>query len=88
MTISERELKCLKVLGQCQEDYIDEECNWLRFKYISAETKLTFSQARRSVRSLVRKGLAMYERLFDEDGFVNGSGHHITQDGWNLLYKK
>lgn len=85
--ISDRELQCLKVLGENQEDYYDEEYGWMRYKYIMAETKLNLGQVRRSIRSLLRKGLAEYSTLFDDDGMLNGSGHHISKDGWNYLYK-
>ena len=83
--VSERELKCLKVLNIGHEDYFDDDLYWYEYKYIAKNTKLTFCQARRSVRALKRKGLAEYSQLFNEDGFVNGSGHHITEEGWNYL---
>ena len=89
MKISEREKQCLQALFDINGgDYYNEEGGWAMYSQVVKATGLTFSQARRSVRALVRKGLAEFDRLFDDDGFLNGSGHHITQAGIDLISKK
>ena len=86
MTISEREKICLKILFDANEaDYYNDEYGWTRFKYVAEKSKLTLSQARRSVRALARKGLAEFSQLFDDEGYLNGSGYHISREGINLL---
>lgn len=78
--ISERESKVLKELV---EVYIAEEEGTCRYmKYIAAEVGLDYSQTRRAVRSLARKGLAEFHRgLFNDEGMVAGSGYCATKKG-------
>lgn len=83
--LSERELKCLIILRDESEYFDDDDSNWWRYADIAKEAGLTFSQARRSVRALVRKGMAIFSRLYDNDGFMKGSGHHISKDGLDYL---
>jgi len=83
--VSERELKCLKALNIGHEDYFDDNESWYKYEHITKKAKLPLCQARRSVKTLKRKGLAKYSQLFDDYGFINGSGHHITEEGWNYL---
>jgi DNA-binding MarR family transcriptional regulator len=79
--ISEREKACLTYLLTLYG--YDQDCTY--FRYIAKNTGLEERQVKRSVRSLARKGLAEYVRgLFDEDGFVAGSGYRATELGRKL----
>lgn len=61
----------------------DENCIYTRT--IVELTGLKQTQARRAVRSLVRKGLAEYHRgVFDCDGMLAGSGYCISPSGETL----
>jgi DNA-binding MarR family transcriptional regulator len=60
--------------------YASEE-SILFFRGVANLTGLTEAQAKRAVRSLARKGLAEYERAFDLDGRICGSGYQCTQTG-------
>lgn len=78
LKVSEREQKCLEVLTR----HFQSEGNYIYFRTIVKETKLTLQQVRRSVRSLARKGLAEFQRgLMDEEGNVAGSGYCATEKG-------
>ena len=79
--ISEREKKCLTHLLTLYNS--DQDCTY--FRYVAKDTGLEEKQVKRAVRSLARKGLAEYVRgLFDEDGFVAGSGYRATELGRKL----
>ena len=79
--VSEREKKCLQYLLTLFGS--DQDCTY--FRYIAKNTGLEERQVKCSVRSLARKGLAEYLRgLFDEDGFVAGSGYRATELGRKL----
>jgi DNA-binding MarR family transcriptional regulator len=83
--LSEREKLCLQTLAMLssESEYGDDMCTY--FRVIAEQSGLEEKQTRRSVRSLVRKGLAKYVRgLFDEDGMVAGSGHCLTPEGRKL----
>jgi len=76
----------LKVLKELVEHYHDECANCLYIRYIASQTGLEQNKARRAVRALARKGLAVLERgLFNEDGEVAGSGYRATRAGAMLL---
>ena len=78
--LSERELLCLKALVEFGNENEDGFCT--TFKHIAELAGLNETQGRRSVRALVRKGLAEYHRgLFNEDGDVAGSGHCVSPAG-------
>lgn len=85
-TLSERERKCLEFL-KAKWDADEERC-WAWFKNIAKATGLEEDKVRIAVRSLVRNGYATRDNLFDEDGFVKGSGHCITQAGLKFLEQK
>lgn len=81
--VSDREKKVLQVLADA---FPNDEANCLYTRHVAKETGLTIPEARRSLKALVRKGLAQYVRgLFDEDGMVAGSGYCATMDGALLL---
>ena len=90
MKINELERKCLEVLV----DYYHSEENCLYFrafeKYIKFDVKhiQDIKHVRRLVRSLARKGLALYVKgLFSEEGITAGSGYRATQEGYDLITK-
>lgn len=57
--------------------------------YVADELKLEYSQVRRAVRSLAKKGLTEYLRgLMTEDGLVAGSGYCCTKEGHNFINSK
>ena len=79
--ISEREKKCLTYLLSIYGN--DQDCTYFRF--IGQAVGLEEQKVRRVVRSLARKGLAEYVRgLFDERGFIAGSGYRATELGRKL----
>lgn len=81
-TISERELRVLKILS----DHEGYACYSLP---IARKLRLKKSQVLRSMRSLSKKGLAEYLRgLFDEDGFTAGSGYACTPQGFFFLEER
>mgnify|MGYP001603044916 CR=1 FL=1 len=76
--VSEREKKCLEMLVTIYGN--ESDCMYMT--YIAKELKLDYSQVRRAVRSLARKGLAEYLRgLQDDEGLVAGSGYRATEKG-------
>lgn len=79
--LSEREHKVLKTLFE----FGDEACFYTR--YIAKESKMPQVQVRRSVRALVRKGLAALHRglINEETGMLAGSGYCITRAGIGLI---
>ena len=80
--ISERERKVLIDLAEVYGDEAD--CRFM--KYIGERTDLEYSQVRRSVRSLARKGYAEFVRgLFNDEGMVAGSGYRATKEGALLV---
>ncbi len=87
--ISEKQLKCLEALaGDCCGDYanFDYYDQFYYFGFIAEKTGLPKNKVRVYVRALARKGLAEYQRgLFDDDGFIAGSGHAITKQGIEFL---
>lgn len=83
--ISHSEIKCLEVLVE----YYSHDCNCLYFRAFPEKTGLTLIGVKRAVRSLAKKGLAEYVRgLFDEDGFVAGSGYRATYEGANYFKQR
>jgi len=73
----------LKVLTFLAED--DEMC----FPFKAIKVGLDVKAVRRACRSLARKGLTeCIHGLFDDDGFVAGSGYACTREGKELLNKK
>lgn len=81
--VSDREKKVLTMLAE-HYDAWEGRCVYTRT--IAKETELTIEQARRSVKALVRKGLAEYHRgLFDDDGMVAGSGYCASKEGALLV---
>ena len=82
ITVSAREMKVLKVLA----DYYGSECPYLYTRTVAKKSGLNKKQARRSVRSLARKGLAEYMRgLFDDEGMLIGSGYGCTPKGQDFI---
>lgn len=85
--ISERESKVLKELVEVYRTSDEGTCRYI--KYIAADVGLDYSQTRRAVRSLARKGLAEYHRgLFNDDGMVAGSGYCATKEGEAFFKEK
>lgn len=81
--VSEREKAVLKCLA---EHYDAWEGTCIYTRTIAKETGLTLEQARRSVKALVRKGLAEYHRgLFNDDGMAAGSGYCASKEGALLI---
>ncbi len=80
--ISERELKCLKILVKY---YLQYDAG-VFFDTIAKETKIAKNKVRCAVRSLARKGLVEYfTGLMDDDGFLVGSGYCVTQKGVKII---
>lgn len=79
--INESEIKVLTFMLT----FYNDDCNCTYFKHIAKDTGLEIKQVRRACRSLAKKGLAEYVRgLFDDDGFVAGSGYCATEEGRKL----
>lgn len=77
--VSDREKAALLVLDEQPEDI----CIYTRT--IAREANLDFQQAKRSVRALVRKGLAELVRgLMTDEGYLAGSGYRLTPQGNEL----
>lgn len=82
--ISERERKVLEVLVETYRNSEEGTCRYM--KYIAQDCGLEYSQVRRAVRSLARKGLAEYHRgLFNDDGMVAGSGYCASKKGAEMI---
>ena len=82
ITLSKIQKKCLLFLAA----YHDQEADCVFMNYIAEQTGLSYREVRLAVRALARKGLTEYVRgLFDEDGFVAGSGYRATFEGWKAV---
>lgn len=82
MKLNENQLKVLTFLA---ED--TDLC--FPFKTIASHTNLDVKTVRRACRSLARKGLSeCIHGLFDDDGFVAGSGYACTWEGKDFFNKK
>lgn len=81
---TDRERECLRVLFDYNPDP-DGDGGVIFYAHITDALGIELGQARRSVRSLVRKGLASRNACFDDDGVIQGSGFVITHDGINDL---
>lgn len=80
--INDNERACLMALAS---EY-DSDMNCLYMREVARRTGLDEKLVRRSVRSLGRKGLALYVRgLFNEDGQVAGSGYQASREGWEMV---
>ena len=72
------EVKCLKKLAE----HFYDEGNYLYFRAFKG---LPLKKVRRAVRSLARKGLAVYGRgLWNDDGPA-GSGYACTEKGYEEI---
>jgi hypothetical protein len=79
-TFTDSEWLVLKVLD---ENYHE---NCLYSSGVVDLTGLNRLQARRAIKSLVRRGMAELQRgLFDDDGKIAGSGYSCTQAGHAIL---
>jgi DNA-binding MarR family transcriptional regulator len=79
---SQRELQALTTW----KDIEDIDFGFMSFDEISRRSGLDRAHVRRTVRSLARKGLAVYAYgLCNEDGDFTGSGYSITKAGQELL---
>ena len=75
--INDNERKVLQALSDFADESEEGACLYTRS--IAERAGLEEKQARRSIRALVRKGLAEYHRgLFNDDGMVAGSGYCIS----------
>lgn len=82
---SEREMECLKRMVEFTDG---EEGACIRMKGLAEAEALTYSQVRRAVRALARKGYAEFHRgLMDDEGKVAGSGYAVTEKGFELVRK-
>lgn len=76
LTVSEA-----KVLERLSDRY-NSEMNCLSSGFIASLTDLTLLQARRAVKSLVRRGYAELIRgVFNDEGQICGSGYCCTRKG-------
>jgi len=83
LKISEREKKALSALYETY--FSSEEGSCVYSRTVAERSGMEVNQSRNALRSLVRKGLAEYHRgLFDDDGFVAGSGFCVSPAGAKL----
>jgi len=79
-TFTNSELAVLKIL----DEHYSESC--LYSSGVVDLTGLSRLQARRAIKSLVRRGMAELQRgLFDDDGKIAGSGYSCTKAGHEIL---
>ena len=82
--MSPNEAKALAALAEAYSDY--EEFCFLSFAGIARRSGLDPKLVRRTVRSLARKGFALYGRgLWTDDGEMAGSGYCCTKEGFSAL---